>query len=92
MAAKAIVLNPKDNVATALEALKAGTVVSVRIDAKAVKITLKTDIPTGHKFALYEIRVGEAVLKYGEPIGRSTAAIAPGEHVHVHNVTSGGER
>jgi altronate dehydratase small subunit len=92
MAAKAIVLNPKDTVATALETLKAGTRVSVKIEAKTVKIALKSDIPMGHKFALGDIKAGEAVLKYGEPIGRSTAAITLGEHVHVHNVTSGGER
>ncbi|MFZ4533236.1 MAG: SAF domain-containing protein, partial [Alsobacter sp.] len=26
--------------------------------------------------------------KYGAPIGVATAAIAPGAHVHVHNVVS----
>jgi len=29
------------------------------------------------------------VLKYGCPIGTATRAIAPGEHVHLHNVRSG---
>jgi altronate dehydratase len=42
----------------------------------------------GHKFALRPIASGENVIKYGEPIGETTAAIARGEHVHVHNVVS----
>jgi len=28
------------------------------------------------------------VIKYGEPIGQTTAKITCGEHVHVHNVVS----
>jgi hypothetical protein len=28
------------------------------------------------------------VLKYGAPIGSATADIAPGAHVHVHNMMS----
>jgi altronate dehydratase len=42
----------------------------------------------GHKFALSPIAKGEDVIKYGECIGQTTAAIARGEHVHVHNVVS----
>ena len=40
----------------------------------------------GHKYALRPIAAGENVVKYGMPIGRATEPIAPGEHVHVHNV------
>ena len=40
----------------------------------------------GHKYALRSIAAGENVVKYGMPIGRATEPIAPGEHVHVHNV------
>ncbi len=40
----------------------------------------------GHKYARRDIAEGEAVIKYGLPIGRATRAIAAGEHVHVHNV------
>ncbi|MGN0833730.1 MAG: UxaA family hydrolase [Kiritimatiellia bacterium] len=42
----------------------------------------------GHKYALRAIAVGENVVKYGMPIGHATAAIAPGEHVHVHNMAT----
>ena len=42
----------------------------------------------GHKYALRAIRAGENVVKYGMPIGHATRDIAPGEHVHVHNVAT----
>ena len=42
----------------------------------------------GHKYALCAIRAGENVIKYGMPIGHATCDIAPGEHVHVHNVAT----
>ena len=86
--AKVIVINAKDNVATALKSLIAGTEVSADVHGHIEKVRLLSDIPMGHKFALNDMEKGEAVIKYGEPIGQSTASIARGEHVHVHNVKS----
>ena len=83
-----IVINERDNVATALKPLQAGTEVSVEVQGRIDKIKLLSDIPMGHKFALKNMEKGEAVIKYGEPIGQSTREIARGEHVHVHNVVS----
>jgi len=83
-----IVIDEKDNVATALKPLKAGAEVSVEVQGRIDKIKLLSDIPMGHKFALQNIEEGESVIKYGEPIGQSTTKIAQGEHVHVHNVVS----
>ena len=85
---KAIIINEKDNVATALEALRSGTEVSFEIEGHIEKVTLLSDIPMGHKFALRDIEKGGSVIKYGERIGESTAKITRGEHVHVHNVVS----
>ena len=42
----------------------------------------------GHKYARRAIAAGEAVIKYGMPIGHATRDIAPGEHVHVHNLAT----
>jgi altronate dehydratase small subunit len=83
-----IVINERDNVATALKPLKAGTEVSAEVQGRIDKIKLLSDIPMGHKFALQDMEEGEAVIKYGEPIGQSTTKIPRGEHVHVHNVVS----
>ncbi len=86
--ARVIVINEKDNVATALQGLSAGAEVSVEIQGRLQRITILSDIPMGHKFALKDMEKGEAVIKYGEPIGQGRTKIARGEHVHVHNVTS----
>jgi altronate dehydratase small subunit len=86
--ARVIVINEKDNVATALESLRQGAVVAIQIQNNIQKITLASDIPSGHKFALRDIKKGDSVIKYGEAIGQSLARIARGEHVHVHNVIS----
>jgi altronate dehydratase small subunit len=86
--AKAIVIQEKDNVATAIMPLKAGSTVSLDVQGRPGKIKLLSSIPLGHKFALCDIEPGADVVKYGEPIGKATARIAKGEHVHVHNVVS----
>jgi altronate dehydratase small subunit len=85
---KAVVINKKDNMATAVTPLKTGSTVSIKVQGRVGKIRLLSDIPMGHKFALRAIDQNADVIKYGESIGRTTAAIAKGEHVHVHNVVS----
>src|SRR3546814_12030024 len=45
-------------------------------------------VERGHKIALAPIARGEAVTKYGFSIGTATADIAPGEHVHSHNLAT----
>lgn len=40
----------------------------------------------GHKYALVDIKKGENIIKYGNPIGHATQDIKKGEHVHTHNV------
>ncbi len=75
-------IHPLDQVAVAIAPLKAGRTLDV--DGRA--ITLKNDIAPGHKFALVSREAGEAVIKYGMPIGNATSAIDPGEWVHTHNL------
>jgi altronate dehydratase len=79
-----LVISERDNVATALEPLDAGRT----IRAAEASLTLVDAIPRGHKVALRAIRQGEAVVKYGSPIGTATTDIVPGAHVHTHNVAS----
>lgn len=71
-------INPRDNVAVALEPLKSGE--------SALGVTLREDIPAGHKFALCDIAENENVVKYGFPIGHATQPIPAGSWVHTHNV------
>ena len=77
-------ISDRDNVATALEALDAGRV----LDVNGVSIRTTEPIASGHKVALRRIPLGEAVIKYGSPIGLASADIAAGSHVHTHNVSS----
>ena len=43
-------------------------------------------IAAGHKVATAAIDAGASICKYDQIIGFASAAIAPGEHVHTHNV------
>ncbi len=80
-----IQIHSQDNVAVALQPLSAGLTAVV----PAGSVTLTQDIPQGHKFALKDIAAGEAVVKYGFPIGRAKEDITAGQWVHVHNVKTG---
>lgn len=85
---RAIVISEKDNVATALEDIPAGAKVRVRIGGEEQEIEVQSAIQFGHKFALKPIPQGGEIIKYGEVMGKATAQIQTGEHVHVHNVES----
>ena len=84
----AIVLDPRDDVATALRDLAAGETVEVRIGDRALRLTLREPVALCHKFALHPLAAGREVRKYGEVIGCTTAGIEPGGWVHVHNLQS----
>jgi altronate hydrolase len=57
-------------------------------DDVAIALRDLDGVPKGHKVALRDIAAGEAVHKFGFPIGRATADIATGEHVHTHNLAT----
>jgi altronate hydrolase len=77
-------LHPGDAVALARRELEAGT----KLEGAGRRVTVRDAIPHGHKVALADIAAGEQVLKYGQPIGIATQAIAAGAHVHEHNLRS----
>ena len=79
-----LVISDRDNVATALQPLQTGQVIT----AGGTTITVTEPIAPGHKVALRAISAGEPVMKYGSPIGTASEPIAAGAHVHTHNVAS----
>ena len=82
---RAIVLHPDDNVATLIDTGRAAQ--SVRLTGNAAgELELLADVPFGHKCAVRPIAKGDAIRKYGQIVGRATAPIRIGDHVHVHNV------
>jgi len=80
-----IKIHPNDLVAVALAPLSAGTA----LQAEGQAVTLREDIPQGHKFALAPIPAGSPVIKYGAPIGVAKEDIPAGAWVHTHNVKTG---
>ncbi len=77
-------LDPRDDVAVALAPLARG----VRAEAGGREIETRDEIPVGHKVALRDMKAGETVHKFGWPIGRLTADVAAGAHVHSHNLAT----
>ncbi|HEY2708105.1 MAG TPA: altronate dehydratase family protein [Caulobacteraceae bacterium] len=76
----ALRLNAADNVVVVMRRLADGEA----IDGEGVATA--EPINSGHKAATQVIRAGESIRKYGQIIGVATVDIAPGAHVHNHNV------
>ncbi len=70
-------MHPEDNVAIVANdgGLPAGTVLPNGL-------VLKDRVPQGHKVALVDLPRGQAVLRYGVPIGYALEDIASGSWVH----------
>lgn len=79
-----LLLHAGDSVYVLRDQIAAGEMVMVAGTAVAFPQALGL----GHKIARVAMAEGEQVLKYGAPIGRATRPIAPGDHVHLHNLAS----
>ena len=79
----ALRVHEADNVTTTIADIAPGTTLFAGSDLRAA-----VAVGRGHKIALAPIARGAAVIKYGFPIGVATADIAPGEHVHSHNLAT----
>jgi altronate hydrolase len=78
----AIILRENDQVAVLKRTVKAGD----ELLNGAHRLTVTQTIGAGHKVALVEIADGAPVRKYGQTIGFAQGNIAPGQHVHTHNL------
>ncbi len=47
---------------------------------------VEINLEDGHKYARTDIKSGENIIKYGQPIGHAVCDIKKGEHVHTHNI------
>lgn len=79
---RAMQVNEGDAVATLLEDVNAGEAV----DIDGHELIVCADVPRGHKIAVASVDTGDPVAKFGFPIGTAIVPIAPGDHVHTHNV------
>src|SRR3954470_16876877 len=73
-------LNPADDVVIGCRELEAGT------NLLQENVVCTDRIPAGHKVATRAIAKGQPVRRYAQVIGFATQPIAPGQHVHVHNL------
>lgn len=85
-AKRAVIMNPMDNVATVVEEIQPGEEVAAMLGSDVVPLRAVEVIPFGFKISLAEIRAGEIIRKYGEPIGKASATIGKGAVVHIHNL------
>ncbi len=76
-------INANDSVAVALRALNEGE--NIPVSGADFSAEILEAIPMGHKIALKDIHEGEAIIKYGFPIGEATSDIPKGHHVHTTN-------
>ncbi|NCT82076.1 MAG: galactarate dehydratase [Comamonadaceae bacterium] len=75
-------MRDEDNVAIVANdgGLPAGTLLPDGVPGAG--LVLRDKVPQGHKLALRDIEAGEAVLRYGVPIGHALRRIAAGSWVH----------
>src|SRR5512143_2735581 len=78
--APVIRIHPADDVVIARRQLLSGTVLP------GEGVTVSGLVPPGHKVAVRAIAAGAPVRRYNQIIGNATVAIAPGQHVHTHNL------
>lgn len=87
MAAKAVLLDANDNVATCTSDVAKGVAVECVGDVRVTVVSIQ-DIPMWHKIALSPIGKGEKVFKYGEIIGEASVDIPEGGWVSHENIFS----
>jgi altronate dehydratase small subunit len=83
---RALIMHPKDNVATTIEEVLPGDQVRISRGGEVRTVTAIEAIPFGFKIALEEIPQGAVIRKYGETIGKAGRPIATGALVHIHNL------
>ena len=78
----------EDNVGVAVVDIEAGMDLTGRnlSDNKSLKAHSEEAIPLGHKIALKDFEVGDDVIKYACVIGRISADVKTGHHVHTQNL------
>lgn len=88
MKINALLMDDRDNVVTCVTEVNAGENVVYQKGAEYLTLKAEENIPYCHKIALEDLPEGADVLKYGELIGRTSAAIRKGHWVSDKNIYS----
>lgn len=82
------VVHPDDNVGTVVGGDIQGSGSVPMAGSGRGFVDVRDPVPYGHKVALRALAAGEEIIKYGVPVGRLSAAVGLGHHVHVQNLES----
>ncbi|MDR1980716.1 MAG: altronate dehydratase family protein [Tannerellaceae bacterium] len=75
-------IHPDDNVIVAINRLSKDE----KLPVDGQEVTVREEIPAGHKMALKTFAAGEHIIKYGYPIGHARQPIRCGAWVNEHNI------
>ena len=70
-------IHPQDNVLVALTDLRKGEAITTPEQS----LVLQSDVSAKHKFAIQDLKVGDAVMMYGIRVGRAVEPIRQGVHI-----------
>ena len=88
MEINALLMGLTDNVATCITDIVKGDTVTYRKGNECISLTAEEDIPYCHKIALADVPEGGEIIKYDEPLGKTSEPIAKGHWVAHHNLFS----
>lgn len=77
-------LSPNDHCVVALRRIMRGETIDLQDGSPGLSV--RCDVPAGHKLAIAERNPGDEIFKYGWPIGVASQAIPRGDHIHDHNL------
>ncbi len=80
---KALLIDPRDNLAVALQTIPAGT--TVEVGGRPIQVT--DEVPSKHKFTMEAFPVGHRAVQYGVTVGVASKAIAIGGLVTTGNLS-----
>ena len=78
-------IHPQDNVLVTLADLRKGETITTPEQS----LTLQSDVSAKHKFAIQDLKAGDAVMMYGIRVGRAVEPIRQGEVVSTQNTRHG---
>jgi hypothetical protein len=78
-----IIIDPKDNVAVALEDIPEGGTIRL---PDGTELKALTQIGFSHKVLLKDLSQGEDIIKYGETIAQVLQDVKQGDWIHIHNL------
>ena len=88
MKVNALIMDEIDNVVTCVTEVAKGEAIVYQNGSEFLTLCAEEDIPYCHKIALKDFAEGDAVIKYGELIGKTNCSVAKGHLINHENIYS----